>query len=225
MPRKSRMRGSTMLTSLSKNAYIRSPRSVTFAPICMPSRSLYTAIDLVARVTSGFCPVMAVKSATAPSMAFGLATASPTPMFTTIFSSFGMRMGFSTPNRLRRLGTTDLRYRSRSLFIFSNLRLHRTVGGFAAAPAEPLARLAFDRERDLRRFVALRAHVHDLADRHRELFLQDAAFLVLRRRLRMAFHHIHAFDFDLADARLDKFDLAALAFVFAGEHDHRVTGD
>ena len=40
---------------------MRSPRSVTFAPIALPSRSLKPAIDFLARVISGFCPVMIVE--------------------------------------------------------------------------------------------------------------------------------------------------------------------
>ena len=45
-PRKSRMRGSAIVSSRSRNSHIRSPRRVTFAPIGMPSRSLNCAIDL-----------------------------------------------------------------------------------------------------------------------------------------------------------------------------------
>ena len=43
-----------MLKSLSRKMYIRSPRSVTFAPMFMPSRSLNAAIDFFALVTIGF---------------------------------------------------------------------------------------------------------------------------------------------------------------------------
>ena len=49
------------MTSRSRNSHIRSPRSVTFAPIGMPSRSLNPAIDLRALVTTGFWPVMTVE--------------------------------------------------------------------------------------------------------------------------------------------------------------------
>ena len=37
---------------------MRSPRSVTLAPIALPSRSLKPAIDFFALVTSGFWPVI-----------------------------------------------------------------------------------------------------------------------------------------------------------------------
>ena len=68
---------------------MRSPRRVTLAPMALPSRSLKPAIDFLARVTSGFWPVMTVRSATAPSSSDGWPTASPTPMFTTIFVEAG----------------------------------------------------------------------------------------------------------------------------------------
>ena len=77
---------------------MRSPRSVTLAPIDWPSRSLNPAIDLVALVTSGFWPVMMVRSETAPSSSDGCWVARPTPMFTTIFSSRGTCMTLASPS-------------------------------------------------------------------------------------------------------------------------------
>ena len=69
-------------------------RSVTLAPIVMPSRSLKLASDRVARVTSGFWPEIRVMSSTAPSIFFRSWVASPTPMFRTIFSRRGIWFGF-----------------------------------------------------------------------------------------------------------------------------------
>ena len=46
------------LISRSKNSHMRSPRSVTLAPMALPSRSLKPAIDFLALVTSGFWPVI-----------------------------------------------------------------------------------------------------------------------------------------------------------------------
>src|SRR4051812_43849619 len=83
-----------MLTRRSKNSYIRSPRSVTMAPIGMPSRTLKAAIDLRARVTTGFCPVICPSSLTAGSRIFAFCVASPTPMLTTILFSRGTAAGF-----------------------------------------------------------------------------------------------------------------------------------
>lgn len=74
---------------------MRSPRSVTCAPIGMPSRSLNWAMDLRALVTCGFWPVMASRSRMAPSMTFESRAASPTPMFTTILVRPGTSMTFS----------------------------------------------------------------------------------------------------------------------------------
>jgi hypothetical protein len=51
-PRKSRTRGRAMDTRRSMKSYIRSPRSVTMAPIGMFLRTLNCAIDLVDRVTA-----------------------------------------------------------------------------------------------------------------------------------------------------------------------------
>ena len=73
---------------------MRSPRRVTLAPIGMPARRRKDAMDLRARVTIGCWPVMARRSRTAPSMALESVAASPTPMFTTIFSIFGIIMTF-----------------------------------------------------------------------------------------------------------------------------------
>ena len=71
---------------------MRSPRRVTFAPIGMPSRSLNCAMDLRARTTAGFWPVIAVRSRTAPSISLASRVASPTPMLTTILVSRGICM-------------------------------------------------------------------------------------------------------------------------------------
>ena len=51
-------------------------------------------MDLRARVTIGCWPVMVRRSRTAPSIALESVAASPTPMFTTIFSNFGIIMTF-----------------------------------------------------------------------------------------------------------------------------------
>ncbi len=69
---------------------MRSPRSVTFAPMFMPSRNLKAAIDFFALVTTGFWPLIATNSATAASSALALTIASPTLMLMTTFSNFGI---------------------------------------------------------------------------------------------------------------------------------------
>ena len=71
-PRKSRMRGRAIEMRRSRKSYMRSPRSVTRAPIGIPSRILKPAIDLRARRTRARCPAMRVSSSIALSSAFAL---------------------------------------------------------------------------------------------------------------------------------------------------------
>ena len=78
-----------MVMRRSRNSYIRSLRSVTLAPITMPSRSLNWAMDFLARVVMGFWPAICVRSFTAAATFLESFTASPMPMFSTILSSLG----------------------------------------------------------------------------------------------------------------------------------------
>ena len=103
------MRGSAMLSSRSRNSHIRSPRRVTFAPIGMPSRSLNCAMDLRAFCTSGFWPVIAVRSRTAPSISFASRAASPTPMLTTTLTTPGTCMTLAYANCSRSAGAISSR--------------------------------------------------------------------------------------------------------------------
>ena len=74
---------------------MRSPRSVTLQPIGMCSRSLKLAIDFLARVTTGFWPVMTARSFAAASIFLPSWMASPTPMLMTILSSRGTCMALA----------------------------------------------------------------------------------------------------------------------------------
>ncbi len=74
---------------------MRWPRKVTLAPIGIPVRSRNWAIERLARVTIGFCPVIWVRSPTAASSAFAFWIASPRPMLTTTFSRRGICIGFA----------------------------------------------------------------------------------------------------------------------------------
>ena len=69
---------------------MRSLRSVTLAPITMPSRSLKPAMEVRALVGSGFWPVIAPRSFSADWVFLESLTASPIPMLTTILSSLGI---------------------------------------------------------------------------------------------------------------------------------------
>ncbi len=71
---------------------MRSPRSVTFAPIGIPSRILNCAIDLRALRTCARCPAMIVSSSIAASSCFASVLASPTPMLSVIFEMRGTCM-------------------------------------------------------------------------------------------------------------------------------------
>src|SRR5690606_30014485 len=92
-PRKSRTRGNEMLTSRSRNSYIRARRSVTLAPIGQPSRILKDATETRDLVTCGFWPEIFAMSATAFSRIFLLVAASPTPMFSVILDRRGTCIG------------------------------------------------------------------------------------------------------------------------------------
>ena len=69
---------------------MRSPRSVTIVPIGMPLRTLNCAIDFLARVITGFCPVMRPSSSAPVSTILAFCVASPRPMLTTILVIFGI---------------------------------------------------------------------------------------------------------------------------------------
>ena len=68
----------------------------------MPSRTLKAAIDFFAFVVTGFWPVIEARSATRGSMILTFWVASPRPMLTTIFSSFGIAITFSMLSSLAR---------------------------------------------------------------------------------------------------------------------------
>ena len=68
---------------------MRARRSVTLTPTGMPSRSLKLAIDLRARRTFGCWPAIVASCSWAASSILVSCLASPTPMFSVIFSMRG----------------------------------------------------------------------------------------------------------------------------------------
>ena len=84
---------------------------MTDAPIGMPSRNLKFAIDFLARLTMGFCPVIVAISPVAASSEFELSIASPSPMLTMILSRIGNCIGLVYPNSRVSTGVTSDRYR------------------------------------------------------------------------------------------------------------------
>src|SRR5215210_1074038 len=189
----------------SRNSHMRSPRSVTLAPTGMPSLILNPAIDLRARLSWAFWPVILARSSIAPSRARLFTTASPTPMLTTIFSKPGMRMGFSMPNLSRRLGATSPLYLSLILAI-------DILPGLLADPdllprvREPVA--------DLRRLAAIRVYKHHVRGVYGRLEVVEP-LLVLLARPRVPRADVDAANDDPVLLRDYALDLAAFALLFA----------
>src|SRR5262245_7363230 len=131
-------------------------------------------------------------------MSFGLATASPRPMFKTMVLSRGTCIGFVYPNRFISAGTTSFLYFSRrrgsTAFAMGSALLDRELGA-ALGDADLLAVL--DLVLDAARLIAGRVDQHHLAQRDRRLDLEDAA-RALRRLLDVALHAVHPFDHDQA---------------------------
>jgi hypothetical protein len=78
----------------------------------MPLRILKFAMDFFARVITARCPVIWPSSTAAVSNSFTFWLASPRPMFTVIFCSFGTAMTFFHPKRFISAGTVSVLYRS-----------------------------------------------------------------------------------------------------------------
>src|SRR5579862_6632827 len=89
----------------------------------MPLRILKLAMDFLARVMMAFCPVIWPSSTAAVSSSLAFWLASPRPMFTVIFCSFGTAILFSQPKRFISAGTVSLLYFSCSRVFISLLCL------------------------------------------------------------------------------------------------------
>src|SRR2546428_4552056 len=235
-----------MLISRSRNSYIFSPRSVTIVPMGTPARSLKLAIDFFALVTTGFWPAIVASSSTALSSTFMLAIASPMPMFTTIFSTFGTAMTFLIPNSSWIFLRTSFWYLSFSLAaIFSSVLCAQcpvpsaqclvphwapSTGNWAlvlhfrfALLAEPLRAFIRAMRSGSRRFVATRADHLEIGEPDRRLALQDSAFNVsLRIRLRVLLEHVHALHDRRSFRRIHPQYFCLLAAIFARENEDRV---
>ena len=88
-PLKSLTLGNATLNNLVAKSYILSLLRVTLQPIFIPSLNLKAAIDFLALVIIGFCPVINVKSDIATSKALEFSFTSDTPIFITILSNLG----------------------------------------------------------------------------------------------------------------------------------------
>ena len=72
---------------------MRARRSVTEMPTGIPSRTLNEATDFFARRMLGCCPAIVASCSIAASSILVSCLASPTPMFSTIFSRVGAAIG------------------------------------------------------------------------------------------------------------------------------------
>ena len=113
---------------------MRAPRSVTLQPTCRPSRTLKVATDLLALLTSGFWPVILVRSPAASSMTFLSATASPTPMLTVILVMRGTCMLFLSPR-----SCPELRHDAVAIMLVQSCLRH-----FCRSPSQVSTTSSFD---------------------------------------------------------------------------------
>src|SRR3954468_235616 len=239
-PRKSRMRGSAIETSRSRNSHMRAPRSVTRAPTGMPSRSLKLAIDFPARRPCARWPAIVVSSSIALSSCFASVLASPTPMLSVIFCRRGTCITVLSPSSpegaraapARRSSSAAARSRCPCALLDSLVDLLAAVGALAHAHVGLAALHFLGRHSDPRRPIACRAHEHHVGDRDRRGLLDHAARSHLRAahavgvahrpRSRVALLDVQVLDDHalLPRARLDH--AALLATVLAREHVHGV---
>ena len=203
----------------------------------MPSRSLKLAIDLRARRTWACWPAIVESSSIAASIALASVFASPTPMLSVIFVTFGTRMIESSSSSSLRAGRISS---SIALLQARNIGLgrrghQRSISSLQRLQNRTRDRLALellDVDADARRLLAGRAHEHDVRDLDRRRLLEDAARRHLRathaggvadrRRLAVPLDEIQVLDDDAALARACLDDTALLAAVLAGEHLHGV---
>src|SRR5262249_32366305 len=175
MPRKSRMRGMATVTRRSRNSYMRWPRSVTMQPTGKSLRTLKVAIDFFALVTTGFCPAILVRSATALSRIFLSWVVSPTPMLSVIFLIRGTCIVVLYPNFFISSGTTSLRSYSCSRAISG---IHHFAVGLEHADLAPVLHQL---EADAVGLLRLRVEQRDVGDVDRHVLVDDASGLVLHR--------------------------------------------
>src|SRR5918998_4412887 len=133
-------------------------------------------------------------------------------MFTTIFSRRGIRMGLSIPNLSLRVGAISSLYLSFSLAIYV---LPGTLGDPDLLPRvrEPVA--------DLGRLPAARVHQHHVRDVYGGEEGVEPLLVVLRRP-GVARALVDAFDHHPVLFWTDLPNLAALALLLAGDHNHGV---
>lgn len=93
----------------SKNSYARAPRSVTFAPTVMPSRSFHCETDFRDSVGTAFWPAIWVRLWVEDSRSFLFSMALPRPIESVTFWSLGSARSLDTLSRALSFGTTSFR--------------------------------------------------------------------------------------------------------------------
>src|SRR3984957_10867831 len=215
----------------SRNSYIRSPRKVTAQPMGMPLRILKLAMDFLALVIMAFWPVIWPNSCAAVSSSLAFWLASPRPMFTVIFCSFGTAILFFQPKAFISAGTVSLRYFScNRLFIAflclvsnSNYRLLLVQRGVAAAATANFTAVRQNRVADAGMLAATAADHHHIGNVYGRFLLDDAALDVfLRIGAGVTFHDRHMLHHHAVFLRVDGKHPATLTRILARNHSHIV---
>src|SRR5579875_3664191 len=225
------MRGSASDSSRSQNSHIRSPRRVTWTPMGMPSRSLNCAIDLRARATAGFWPVMTVRSRTAPSISLAsLADAHVDHDLGQPGNLHGVGVAELFPECRDDLGAVPLlqpRHRGRGCCLGRCCHPLFLSEILAAGPGNPdLPACVIAAEACPGRLLAVRVDQRHVADMDGGLLVDDAALLgappPLIVHLGVLLDHVHALHQQALLVRVDRDDRALPALVTAGDDDHAI---
>src|SRR5262245_20417102 len=197
---------------------MRSLRSVTLVPIGICSRTLKLAIDLRARVTTGFWPAIIARSSAATDGFLESPVASPTPMLMTILSRRGTCISFSYLN----CSSRALRICSLYCFFKRGSYCALAIDDFSRAlrDAHFLAVL-LDLEADAGRLSILRIGQRDIRQVNRRFLGDDRALLGLCLLL-VTVDHVHAANDGLVVLGHHANHFTGPALVLAGEHDDLV---
>src|SRR6267378_1808581 len=198
-----------------------SPRNVTAQPMGMPLRILKFAMDFFARVIIAFCPVIWPSSTAAVSSSLAFWLASPRPMLTVIFFSFGTAIMFFQPKRFISAGTVSVRYFScNRLFIaFFYLVLLLVQRRLAMAAAAHFRAVRQDGVANPRVLAAAPANDHHVRDVDPRFFLDDSALDVLRRvGTCVPLDDSDVLDHHGVPLRVNRKHAPALAGIFSGDH-------
>src|SRR5713226_4071584 len=200
-----------------------SPRNVTAHPMGMPLRILKFAMDFFARVIIAFCPVIWPSSTAAVSSSLAFWLASPRPMLTVIFFSFGTAIMFFQPKRFISAGTVSDRYFSCNRLFIAFFYLCPLLAfierRFAMAATAHFRAVRQNRVSNPRVLAAASANHQHVRNVDSRFFLDDPALDVLRRvGTRVPLDDPHVLDDHGVVLRVDRKHSPAFARVFPGDH-------